>query len=69
MRITIECSPRCPHVKNSIELTGDIVSDNIEDIADLFRGLLVAYGFHPNTVREYLDPEYNLEEKHEDNNF
>jgi hypothetical protein len=60
MKITIE--PSEGDAPGSPKISGEIPSTHIEEISELIRGLLVAYGFCETTVREHLDPEYNLEE-------
>ena len=45
------------------EETGDYVEGKLSDdasydvVVDILDGLMVAYGFHPNTVKEYRNEE------------
>jgi hypothetical protein len=49
MKITIEYQGEENETKASIEISDD---SDIHEVVESLSGLLVAYGFHPNSVRD-----------------
>ena len=43
-------------------------AEHIEEVIDMFKGLLVNMGYHPETVDEYFLTEQNWFNKQEDDN-
>ena len=65
MKITIESTIKDRYsTKATIETEHDVV--DMKEMADMFYRACIAYGFHPNTVEQYILTEYELSESPKD---
>lgn len=59
MKITLEPTEDCTDIERNpiVIIQTDIDHLNMEAVADLFRRAAIAWGFSPDTVKEYIPEE------------
>ena len=61
MKITIK-STRKDNYSSKAVIENNHDDINMKDVAEMLYRACIAYGFHPNTVEEYILTEYELSE-------